>query len=52
MRLEATNKNVRGGAKLAPPLTGRVMILATCYLPLATFCLFLFNLIMLISSNG
>ena len=24
MRLEATKKNVRGGAKLAPPLTGRV----------------------------
>ena len=24
MRLEATNKNVMGGAKLAPPLTGRV----------------------------
>ena len=24
LRLEATNKNVRRGAKLAPPLTGRV----------------------------
>ena len=24
MRLEATNKNVRRGAKLAPPLPGRV----------------------------
>ena len=24
MRLEATNKNIRGGAKLAPPLPGRV----------------------------
>ena len=24
MRLEATNKNVRGGAKLALPLTGSV----------------------------
>ena len=26
MRLEATNKNVKGGAKLAPPLPGRVKI--------------------------
>ena len=26
MRLEATNKNVRGGPKLAPPLLGRVKV--------------------------